>query len=253
MYTSMWYTKAESTPRYGFWYCGLGTGQIVGGLISFGAQHAPRGQSFGGWRIMFLVVGIANLLAGILALTVLPETPEKSLFLTSQEKERIAVRLRQDQAGTGPKVFRWRSIIEALFDLQAWLLMLVALLSAIPSGVVVTFSSILIKDFGYTPKQSALLNMPSGVVSILSSVLSTYSVARGFPRWIAINVTFIITILGAGLMSFLPKTNQGGLLAGIYLVNAVGAKRRKEGKQRRVTDLNKTDSCPINLDIRLVQ
>jgi hypothetical protein len=66
MYTSMWYTRAESTPRYGFWYCGLGVGQIVGGLISFAAQHAPADMSFGGWRIMFVAIGAVNVLVSIL-------------------------------------------------------------------------------------------------------------------------------------------------------------------------------------------
>lgn len=40
--TSRWYTRAEAPLRYGIWYCGLGAGQICGGLISFGAQHSFR-------------------------------------------------------------------------------------------------------------------------------------------------------------------------------------------------------------------
>jgi len=31
----MWYTKAESARRFCLWYCGLGLGQIVGGLASY--------------------------------------------------------------------------------------------------------------------------------------------------------------------------------------------------------------------------
>ena len=49
--TSMWYTKRQSAPRYGIWYCGLGVAQILGGLISFGAQHGPM-KNFSGWRIV---------------------------------------------------------------------------------------------------------------------------------------------------------------------------------------------------------
>lgn len=37
--TAGFYTKGQATPRYGLWYCGLGAGQIFGGLISFAAQH----------------------------------------------------------------------------------------------------------------------------------------------------------------------------------------------------------------------
>lgn len=221
MYTSMWYTKAESTPRYGFWYCGLGMGQIIGGLISFGAQHAPPALSFEGWRIMFVAIGAVNVIIGVLVSLLLPESPEKARFLTPAEKEMLAARLHRDHAGVGLKVFRWRSVLEAFGDIQTWLLMLLTILITIPSGVITTFSSILIKSFGYTPKQSALLNMPSGVVSIASTMISSYAIAKGFSRWLAIDLLLIPTLLGSCLMSFMPTSNQGGCLAGIYLVNTV--------------------------------
>ncbi|KAL5357581.1 major facilitator superfamily domain-containing protein [Aspergillus floccosus] len=223
MYTSMWYTRAESTPRYGLWYCGLGVGQIIGGLISFAAQHAPATMTFHGWRIMFVVVGIVNVIASILVLFVLPESPEKAKFLTPTDRERIAQRLRDDQAGVGDKVFRWASLVEAFGDLQTWMLVLLTILITIPSGVITTFSSILILNFGYTSKQSALLNMPSGVVSIAATMLSSYAISKGYSRWMAIDVLLIPTLLGSCLMSFLPKDNQGGLLAGIYMVNTTVA------------------------------
>ncbi|CAI7588924.1 unnamed protein product [Penicillium pancosmium] len=223
MYTSMWYTRAESTPRYGFWYCGLGMGQIVGGLISFAAQHASANLAFGGWRIMFVAIGAVNILASLLVLFVLPESPAKAKFLSEAEKQRISQRLSQDQAGVGNKVFRWRSVLEAFADMQTWLLVLLTILITIPSGVITTFSAILILGFGYNSKESALLNMPSGIVSIVSTMASTYAIAKGFSRWLAIDILLIPTLLGSCLMSFLPTENKGGCLAGIYLVNTTVA------------------------------
>ncbi|KAJ6003988.1 hypothetical protein N7522_005633 [Penicillium canescens] len=223
MYTSMWYTRAESTPRYGFWYCGLGVGQIVGGLISFAAQHAPAGMSFGGWRIMFVAIGVVNVLVSILVIFLLPNSPEKAKFLTEPEKIRIAQRLTNDSAGVGLKVFRWRSVLEAFGDLQTWMLVLLTILITIPSGVITTFSAILIKGFGYSSKESALLNMPSGIVSIVATMVSTYAISKGFSRWLAIDLLLLPTLLGSCLMSFLPSENQAGCLAGIYLVNTTVA------------------------------
>lgn len=218
----MWYTRAESTPRYGLWYSGLGMGQIIGGLISFGAQHAPPQLPFHGWRIMFVAVGAVNIIVSTLVLSILPESPASATrFLTAAQRARIAERLRSDAAGVGDKVFRWQSLFEALGDVQTWLLVVLAILITIPSGVITTFSAILIKDFGYTSKQSALLNMPSGVVSIAATMLSTWAIARGNSRWVAIDILLVPTLLGACLMSFLPRANQGGCLAGIYLVNTI--------------------------------
>jgi sugar phosphate permease len=221
MYTSMWYVRAESTPRYGFWYCGLGAGQLVGGLISFAAQQAPVNMSFGGWRIMFVVIGVVNILVSLLVIFFLPNTPDDAKFLNDSEKRRIAQRLTDDQAGVGVKVFQLRSVLEAFGDLQTWLLVLLTILITFPSSVITTFSAILIKDFGYTSEESALLNMPSGVVSIVATMVSTYAISKGFSRWLAIDLLLLPTLLGSCLMSFLPAGNQGGSLAGIYLVNTV--------------------------------
>lgn len=234
IYTSMWYTPAEASPRFGLWYCGLGTGQILGGLISFGAQHASSSQSFSGWRIMFLVIGLANIAASLLVLVVLPVSPETASFLSPDAKTRISHRLKSAiTGGLGTKTFHAPSALTTLGDPQTWLLCLLTILVTIPSGLIVTFSSILIKGFGYTSKKSALLNTPSGVVSILSILLSTYAVARGYSRWLAIDLLLVPTLLGSCLMSLLPDSNQAGLLVGIYMVNTVNLLRTTQFTEQK--------------------
>jgi MFS family permease len=219
MITSAWYKRNEAAPRFGLWYCGMGVGQILGGLISYGAQHSHT--PFHGWRIMFLAIGFVNCFVAAIIFFWLPATPEEAPFLNSMEKEAVAQRLHDDHAGLGVKKLRVRSIFETFLDLQTWLLCLLTILNVIPSGVITTYSSILIKGFGYTNKQAALLNMPSGLVTIFALLTSTYAVRKGYQRWFSIIIMVIPTLIGACLMSFLPKTNKAGLLTGIYLVNFV--------------------------------
>ncbi|KAK5055123.1 hypothetical protein LTR84_012871 [Exophiala bonariae] len=221
--TSQWYTKREAGPRYGIWYCGLGTGQIIGGLVSFAAQHGAVGASFGGWRIMMVAVGIFNICVATIVLLFLPDTVDSAKFLSSDEKASIHRKLALDQAGNGTKVFRRSSLWEIFFDAQIWLLFLLTVLIVIPSGVITTFSATLIRGFGYKPKQAALLNMPSGIVSIASTLICTFAILRGFPRWLSIVLLLIPTVIGAGLMSFISPKNQPGKLAGIYLINTIVA------------------------------
>ncbi|KAI0467198.1 MFS general substrate transporter [Xylaria cf. heliscus] len=220
--TSQWYTRRESTPRYGIWYCGLGAGQIIGGIVSFAAQHGSRTASFSGWRIMFLAVGLFNIVIAVLIIFLLPNTPETASWLNEAEKARIREKLTLDQAGTGVKVFRKAGLWEALFDIHVWILLVLTILIVIPSGVITTFSSTLIKGFGYDSKTSALLNIPSGAVSIIATLGCTYAILIDFPRWLGIVVLMVPSLIGAGLMSFYKGT-QGGVLAGIYLINFVVA------------------------------
>jgi peptidoglycan/LPS O-acetylase OafA/YrhL len=65
--------------------------------------------------------------------------------------------------------------------------------------------------------------MPSGLVSIASSIVAGYFVGRQANRWLWISILCVPAVLGGALMSFLPAKNKGGHLAGIYLVNAVGS------------------------------
>lgn len=113
---------------------------------------------------------------------------------------------------------------------------------SVSSGVVTTYSATLIKNLGYAPKKAALMNMPSGVVSIFFTLLVGFGVRKQSHRWAWIiaciipayvssssleSQVYLLTlcsILGGALMSFLDtKTHHAGVLAGIYLVNAVVA------------------------------
>lgn len=91
------------------------------------------------------------------------------------------------------------------------------------SGVVTTYSSTLIAGFGFSGPISALLNTPSGIVSIFFTLLVGFGIRKTSNRW-AWNVLCTIPgIIGGALLSFLPKSNKAGVLIGIYLVNAIVA------------------------------
>lgn len=49
--------------------------------------------------------------------------------------------------------------------------------------MVTTYSATLIRNMGYDPKQAALMNMPSGAVSIFFTLLVGYGVRKQSHRW----------------------------------------------------------------------
>lgn len=217
MVTTQWYTKRQAVPRMGFWYSGIGFGQIVGGLISWAAQHAHKDASFQSWRIMFAVAGAVNVVTGILVFFYLPKNLESAKFLTEKEKLIVHESLLIDQAGNGEKVFHWSGIREALSDLQVYLFILFTLATVTPAGFITSFSAVVIRGFDFTPMQSALLNMPSGAVTIFGTTVSTVAILYNFPRWLAMVLLLIPSMLGAGLMSF--AKSRAAALAGVYLIN----------------------------------
>jgi predicted MFS family arabinose efflux permease len=89
------------------------------------------------------------------------------------------------------------------------------------SGVVSTYSATLIRNFGFSSKHAALLNMPSGLVSILSTLCVGYGISRKSNRWAWFVGCCVPGVMGSALMSFLPQSNVAGRLVGIYLVSFI--------------------------------
>ncbi|KAJ3497158.1 hypothetical protein NLG97_g2108 [Lecanicillium saksenae] len=221
--SSQWYTKSEQAPRFSFWYLGLGLGQILGGAISYGFQHITAGASLTGWRTMFVTLGCITVAVGLCVIFLLPDTPMQASWLSNVEKIALLKHVSVNQTGISSKKFRFKEIVEAVLDPQIWLLLLAVVLLSVSSGVVTTYSATLIRNLKYSPKQAALMNMPSGVVSIFFTLMVGYGIRHGSHRWAWIIACIIPAIIGGALMSFLPTTNRSGILAGIYLVNAVVA------------------------------
>ncbi|KAL9942783.1 hypothetical protein D7B24_004172 [Verticillium nonalfalfae] len=220
--SSQYYTKSEQAPRFSFWYLGLGLGQIMGGALSYGFQHIT-GAGLAGWRIMFITLGAVTVVIGVATFLLLPDTPMKARWMTDGEKVALLKHVSVNQTGITDKTFRPKQILEALADPQIYLMVLAVVLLSVSSGVVTTYSATLIRNLGYTPKKAALMNMPSGVVSIFFTLFVGFGIRIKSHRWAWIVACICPAIMGGALMSFLPVTNRSGCLAGIYLVNAVVA------------------------------
>ncbi|KAG6059068.1 hypothetical protein E4U17_006980 [Claviceps sp. LM77 group G4] len=227
--SSQWYTKSEQAPRFSFWYLGLGLGQIVGGVVSFGFQHMTPGAALAGWRTMFVTLGCFTAVLGICTFLFIPDTPMKAKWLSDAEKVALLKHVSVNQTGISSRKFRYKEILEALGDPQIYLLLLSVILISISSGVITTYSSTLIKNIlsdqspDRAAKNAALLNMPSGLVSIAFTLIVGFGVRKQSQRWAWIIACIIPAIIGGALISFLPTSNRVGILAGIYLVNAVVA------------------------------
>lgn len=220
--TSMWYKKSEQPARVGFWYVGTGTGTIIGALTSFGFQHYES-DVFTPWQIMFLIFGLITIVVGILVVFYLPDSPMKSR-LTREEKIWAIERLRENQTGIENKHFKFAQFKECFSDPQTWLIAFITVTANIPNGAVSSFQATIIKGFGYTSKETALLSIPSGVVACIAVISGGLSSSRFNVRGPIICILLLIGgILGGSLLAFSNSSNKGALLTGNYLTNVIGA------------------------------
>jgi MFS family permease len=122
--SSRWYDKSEQAFRFIVWFTAVPVGQIIGGLLSFGFQHISEDSDLPGWRIMFLVMGAATIVIGILTILLLPDTPMKASWLSEDEKVTLLKHVSTNKTGVENSKFRFKEIREALVDSQVYLLCL---------------------------------------------------------------------------------------------------------------------------------
>ncbi|KAM0702757.1 hypothetical protein Q7P35_010189 [Cladosporium inversicolor] len=221
--TSMWYKRDEQPKRVGFWYIGVGCATIIGSLMSFGFQHYT-GTLFSAWQIMFLVVGLITISMGAVVILFLPDNPMSARKLSHAEKVAAVERLRENQTGVENKHFKPYQVVQCLTDPQTWLLSIITVAASIPNGAVGSFQSILIKGFGFTSYETALLQIPGGVIAVISVLLATWSAAKFNAR--ALNIIFwsmLGGILGGSLLAFTAEDNRAAKMAGNYLTHVVGS------------------------------
>ncbi|KAF3013722.1 hypothetical protein E8E14_005767 [Neopestalotiopsis sp. 37M] len=219
--SSQYFTYSEQAPRFAYWYMGMGNGQILGALISYGFQHMSPTAPLSSWKTMFLTLGLVTMALGVLVLLFVPDSPMKAKFLSNGEKIALLEHIKVNQTGIDSRKFHPGQLLEGLLDPGCWGIFLLILLQSSGSGVVTAYSATILTSFGYTPKQAALLNIPSGAVNIVWTLSAAAIVRYRGGRWL-INVgAGTVATMAAALLSFLPNTNRPGLLAGMYLINVL--------------------------------
>ncbi|KAJ6114448.1 MFS general substrate transporter [Penicillium sp. IBT 16267x] len=220
--TTMWYKTSEQPMRVGLWYIGVGTGSMLGALISFGFQHY-EGQIFKGWQIMFLIVGLFTMVIGGLVIWLLPDNPMSSR-LSHAEKIMAIERIRANNTGIENKHFKPDQVAECLRDPQILLLSLLTIAGSVPNGAVSSFQSIVISSLGFSNEQTTLLQIPSGAIAVLSVLSATWLASKYNARGLNIIAWSALGgLVGGSLLAFLPEENRAGKLVGNYLCQVVGA------------------------------
>lgn len=125
--SSQWYTKSEQSPRFAFWYCGLGVGQIVGGALSYAFQHI-KNPEFQSWKILFVVLGCVTVLLGFATIFILPDSPMSANFLSNAEKTALLGHVAANKTGVYNTCFSPSQLVAGVIDPQLWMLALMTIL-----------------------------------------------------------------------------------------------------------------------------
>lgn len=175
---SQWYLPNEIQTRIAIFYSASALAGAISGLLAFAIARMDGVGGLNGWRWIFLLEGIATVLAGLLCFFFLIDSPETSAWLEDDEVRFLRLRrlaqvgMVQKKKTAGKKTVEWKILRSVLTDWQIYFQALIYISSTVPNyGMKFTMPQI-IKNMGYKSSNAQLLTIPPYCAGAISAFLS---------------------------------------------------------------------------------
>lgn len=126
----MWYCRHEIQLRQALFFSAASIAGAFSGLLAFAISKMDGVGGLEGWRWIFILEGLATVVAALVAFFVLHDFPETAKFLTEEERAFVVFRLkyRQDKDSDDEdrikvaetEKFKWKYVWDAFTDWQIW-------------------------------------------------------------------------------------------------------------------------------------
>ncbi|KAI0448772.1 major facilitator superfamily domain-containing protein [Xylaria acuta] len=219
--TGFWFTRKEIPLRQCIWFSSLGWAGIIGSYISTGIAELPENTTPQRWEIIFYILGGVTILWSAIVWFVLADSPSNASFLNRREKLVAVKRVAGNETGIKNKNFDMKQVWLGFTDIKAIILFISVFAAAIPNGVVNSFSTIIIKDLGFSTEKTTQLKSVGDAINIVALLIGG-TIILNVPdsRLITATVANLLCTISAATLGFLPRSNTWGRLASFWLVNA---------------------------------
>ncbi|CAG8919493.1 unnamed protein product [Penicillium salamii] len=196
---SSWYKPSEIAVRVAIVYCGNTVANGFGGLLAAGIMSGLNGKGgLEGWRWLFIIEGAGTMVAGLLAVALLPDFPRsgKQKWLTEQEQRLAEWRLARvandevDENGSVKEAIR-----DAFLDPKAWILILIQVCQLSAQTWTYFFPTIA-KTLGYSDNVTLLIIAPVYIFGFITALGNSFIATKTDHRAILIIWPLCIDIVG---------------------------------------------------------
>ncbi|CDR41419.1 CYFA0S07e01882g1_1 [Cyberlindnera fabianii] len=211
---NQYFRKSEHFGRMAYFYGFNGLGTLFMSGVSGGLYTHKDSYSIKAYNILFLIIGLMTILVGFVILAVVPNNPSQAKFLSEREIAVVVSRIRGNQQGFGTKKFKKEQVIECISDIRTWIYFLIAMCNAIPNGGVSSFSSIIIKSFGYDTVTALWMKAPSGAFELVFLCALPWVMMFMKSRMLVADLYLAVVLMGLCFLAF--GTNKMALV-GIWI------------------------------------
>ncbi|KAL4983045.1 MFS general substrate transporter [Aspergillus falconensis] len=196
---SSWYKPSEIALRVAIVYCGNTIANGFGSMFAAGVMSGLDGKGgLEGWRWLFIIEGAGTMVAGLLAVLLLPDFPRSGQrkWLTAQEQRFAEWRLAReannevDENGSVQEGLR-----DALTDPKAWMLVLIQVCQLTSQSWTYFFPTIA-GTLGFGPIITLLVIAPVYVFGFLASLGNSLIANRTNQRAVLVVWPLCVDIVG---------------------------------------------------------
>ncbi|UNI19484.1 hypothetical protein JDV02_005666 [Purpureocillium takamizusanense] len=219
--TGFWYTRREIPLRQCIWFSALGWGGIIGSYISMGLSKLPEAMVPSRWELIFYILGGATCVWAVAIWLVLPDSPSSASWLTRRERLVAVKRVASNETGIKNKAFDRGQVKLGFLDPKTVLLFISVFAAAIPNGVLNSFSTIIIRDMGFSTTMTTQLKSVGDAVQVVALLIGG-TIILNVPnsRLVVATAANLLCTIAAACMAYLPRSNTWGRLVSFWLVNA---------------------------------
>ncbi|WVQ80081.1 hypothetical protein IAT38_002182 [Cryptococcus sp. DSM 104549] len=218
---SAWYKREEQTSRGIAFFAMNSFFSLFILMCNYAVGEAAVGSKIASWKAINLFLGSLSFVWGIILVITLC-TPKNARWLTPEEREYAHARLVQNKTGesTSGIAIKWDQVGEAFMDPQVWFTVIFTFLNCLASGGFSTFSTLILKSFGLTTKETISYQIPWYAIMFVGSVAVGVIVQKYPHKNLNIILSFCFNIpplIGIFLEGLLPNSKHWGRLVGYWI------------------------------------
>lgn len=165
--TGFWFTRREIPLRQCVWFSAVGWGGIIGSYVTMGVSKLPDSMHER-WKLIFYIVGGATCLWAFVVLFFLPDNPSTARFLSPRERIIAVSRVATNESGIKNKHLDKKQAILSFYDLKTLLISISIFAGSFPHAVVTSFSTVIIRDMGFTTTRTTALKSVGDAVQVVT-------------------------------------------------------------------------------------
>jgi len=220
LYLTYWFPGARRAKMVALFMTAIAISNVIGSPIS-GAimQYADGLNGWRGWQWLFLLEGVPSILVGLMVFAFLPNGPKTAKWLTSQEREFVLQRIREEDVSK-TELGKRAHFLDAFKDYRVWALAIVYFCGVVCFYAVNFWMPTIIQELGIDKKdllKVGLLSMIPWGASIVSMIWwGSHSDRTGERRWHCAG-GFLAIMGGLLLLAIAHKSPVASIVALMFI------------------------------------